>query len=308
MTCEPHTFATASAEAYGPAPSLDGNPSTPLTTTRGAVAVCATKPPMAGGQACALNAPISPHGSRPLWMEAWIASQRASLVGILAQQARVRDSAGRARDQRMPDACEQSTLGDLLGSSWKTALASSPSDGMSSLATSWRVDTAGATESLPRLILASVEGTTATDGTASLAAQTLPTLTVCGNYNRVGASEKSGDGIATALRTLPTLMKSDGKPGAGWMHGDSPRIAMALKMPPTLCATDSKSPYSAAGYAKQTEKRSKPLRDTAAHTIGIRLTPAFCLWWMGWPVEALAATRGLGSRPLATRGCRSKPI
>ncbi|MEL7371566.1 MAG: hypothetical protein AAFN74_21770 [Myxococcota bacterium] len=29
----------------------------------------------------------------------------------------------------------------------------------------------------------------------------LPTLTVCGNYNRAGASEKSGDGLATVLGT-----------------------------------------------------------------------------------------------------------
>lgn len=27
----------------------------------------------------------------------------------------------------------------------------------------------------------------------------LPTLTVCGNYNRKGASETSGDGLATAI-------------------------------------------------------------------------------------------------------------
>lgn len=38
----------------------------------------------------------------------------------------------------------------------------------------------------------------------------LPTLTVCGNYNRKGASKTSGDGIVTALRKLlPTLCARD---------------------------------------------------------------------------------------------------
>jgi hypothetical protein len=32
------------------------------------------------------------------------------------------------------------------------------------------------------------------------ALQRLPTLTVCGNYNRKGASKTSGDGLATALK------------------------------------------------------------------------------------------------------------
>jgi len=30
----------------------------------------------------------------------------------------------------------------------------------------------------------------------------LPTVTLCGNYNRVGASATSGDGIATAVKQL----------------------------------------------------------------------------------------------------------
>ncbi len=81
----------------------------------------------------------------------------------------------------------------------------------------------------------------------------------------------------------------------------------ALKLLPTLCATDYKSPYSEAGYQKQTEKRSKPLRDTAAHTIGIRLTPIFSAWYMGFPVELVAATRALGSPVSGMRGSRSKP-
>lgn len=267
------------AEACGPAPYLDWILFMRLTTTPGDATACATKRLPAGGPACASTAPTSPPGSRPPWMVAWIASQQDSLAAILAQQGKVLDSAERAPAQRMPAACVQLTLGDLLGCSWKIAPESSDLDGTSSPATSWRGDTAGATESLPRLILVSEHPTGETAGTASHAGRTLPTLTVCGNYNFVGASATSGDGLATALKMLPTL-----------------------------CATDSKSPYSAAGYARQTEKRSKPLRDTALHTTGIRLTPAFCLWWMGWPVEVLAATRALGLLASATHGSRFKRL
>ncbi len=40
----------------------------------------------------------------------------------------------------------------------------------------------------------------------------LPTLTVSGNYNRKGVSEKSGDGLATAVaRLMPTLKRDDAK-------------------------------------------------------------------------------------------------
>ena len=37
-------------------------------------------------------------------------------------------------------------------------------------------------------------------------AETFPTITVCGNYNRKGASKTSGDGLATYVRMYPTPM------------------------------------------------------------------------------------------------------
>jgi hypothetical protein len=148
----------------------------------------------------------------------------------------------------------------------------------------------------------------------------LPTLTVCGNYNRIGVSKKSGNGLATALKLMPTLCAANAKQGADnragrdKKHGTTlptalkklptlcardynnsggktltnrgkSRLPTAMKhLLPTVCATNYKSPYSAAGYHKQTQQRSKPLRDTLAHTTGHRLTPAFAEWWMGWPL------------------------
>jgi hypothetical protein len=129
----------------------------------------------------------------------------------------------------------------------------------------------------------------------------LPTLTVCGNWNRKGASKTSGDGLATALRMMPTTTATDTsnrKPPANFYitktgsvkhigkNGTLSQIRLSqyLQMLPTLCATDWKSPYSAEGYAKQMQVRSKPLRDTLAHSTGHRLTSAFAEWWMGWPI------------------------
>lgn len=306
MTCEQLTSAMGSAEAYGLAQSSDGSPSMRLTMMSGDATASVNSRPLDGGQGSPSNAPTSLTGSRPAWMEAWISSQRASLAAISAPPGCGLDLAGQAPGQPTGESCGQSTLGDLVGSSWRTALASAPMAALPLPAIWWRADTAGETESLPRLM--SEPHTSGTGGTALPGALTLlPTLTICGNCNAKGASENSGDGLVTALRKLPTLTASDGKGGPGHQGrqgGFNLRTTMTLL--PTLCATDCKSPYSKAGYERQTEKRSKPLRDTAAHTIGIRLTEAFCAWWMGWPMEFVAATRALSSPHSETHGARCR--
>ncbi|WP_246166999.1 hypothetical protein [Oryzomonas japonica] len=149
----------------------------------------------------------------------------------------------------------------------------------------------------------------AIDGGASL-----PTLTVCGNYNRKGLTATSGDGIATALKRLPTLTATEMSGGRTIPPGttltgmtlDGKKVQVglksALKMLPTLCSTDYKSPYSAEGFEKQTLKRSKPLRDTLVHSTGHRLTSAFAEWWMGWPLN-WTATR---SKPASKRRATDK--
>ena len=43
-----------------------------------------------------------------------------------------------------------------------------------------------------------------------------PTPTVCGNYNRKGASETSGDGLATALRNGETESTNNGPLNPPW--------------------------------------------------------------------------------------------
>lgn len=330
--------------------------------------------------------------------EAWIASQQAFLARILAQQVGEQASA-----ESDPDcfsrSSEQLTLFDQDTFSSKTHRLSEHADETSSSANWWRADIPGATEKLERLTLA--HHISATDGFCLL-----PTVTVCGNWNRKGASARSGDGIATALnkmptltatelsggrtvpahvpmsgvdpetgrkyqvgikeavkrlptltansygsnqggaagRTgkkrkslagmlptlmaadgeknsintkdsrgtgnyfltgriarLPTLIARDGERGGVKPHGSySQGLRVRLAQLPTLCASDYKSPYSEAGYKKQRQKRSKPLRDTLEHTTGHRLTATVAEWFMDFPLNHTA------SRRWVMRKCRSK--
>jgi hypothetical protein len=134
-----------------------------------------------------------------------------------------------------------------------------------------------------------------TNGTAG--GCSLPTLTVCGNWNRKGASENSGYGLATALKRLPTLCSVDSKRSGGKKvtRKTMSRLPGALKhLLPTLCASDYKSPYNEAGYQRRAQQRCLPLRDTLKHITGHRLTPEFAEWWMGWPLRWSAAPKERG--------------
>jgi hypothetical protein len=85
-------------------------------------------------------------------------------------------------------------------------------------------------------------------GEPKLSAQVLwPTPTVCGNYNRKGASATSGDGLATAVRMWPT---------------------------PT------------AHNAKETGAPSQMARDTVqlGDLMGGSINPNWVEWLMGWPI------------------------
>lgn len=205
----------------------------------------------------------------PNGRDEWIASMRASLARILASQDA---GPGSAESEAGSSArCSgQLTLFALDSCFSKTAHKSEPAAVTLSSASLWRVDTPGSTEYLPRLM--SGRGTTGTAGGALL-----PTLTVCGNWNRAGASPTSGNGLATALRLLPTI-----------------------------CATDYKELYSEAGYRRQMQRRSNPLRDTLVHITGHRLTPAFAEWWMGWPLRWTATRVEKESRPPETDKCQSR--
>jgi hypothetical protein len=74
-----------------------------------------------------------------------------------------------------------------------------------------------------------------------------PTITVCGNYNRKGASKHSGDGLATAVKQWPTPTVQDAKNN---------------------------------GAPAQMERNTKPLNAE----VGGALNPTWVEWLMGWPL------------------------
>jgi hypothetical protein len=131
--------------------------------------------------------------------------------------------------------------------------------------TLWRSDIPGETESLPRLMLGR-----RTSGTVGGALLGVPTPTVCGNYNRKGASATSGDGLATWAAKWPTPLASDWK---------------------------SHSP------AKQATN-SRPLREQIGATDGGPLNPAWVEWLMGWPIGHTASSVSATAKSRSRRRSR----
>ena len=91
------------------------------------------------------------------------------------------------------------------------------------------------------------DGKSSNRGLAASAAM-WPTPTVCGNYNRKGASKTSGDGLATAVLKCATPTARD------WRSGKASEATM--------------------------ERNSRPLSEQ----IGGLLNPTWLEWLMGWPI------------------------
>lgn len=120
-----------------------------------------------------------------------------------------------------------------------------------------------------------------------IAAQMWPTPTVCGNYNRKGASGKSVDGLATAVSQCATPTARD------WKSGKASQATM--------------------------ERNSRPLSEQ----IGGSLNSVWVAWLMSWPMNwfqggGIVSPKSGGSRkgsktvstsskPLAMDKCPCKP-
>lgn len=279
------------AEACGLGPSSDGIPLPLSITTPGESNACAESQLLDGGPDSKRSAPTSAPTGMPASMVAWMESQRASLAEILARQAAALDSMAQARAQRIAESLRQSTIFDLPGCSWKIAPSSELEAAQESPPTSWRATCAGETESLPRLIVAPL--TSESDGSALL-----PTLTICGNYNRVGASPTSGDGLVTALRRhLPTLLASDSTSGAqsvarrpsGSKGMTNLRGALRIGTLTRACSHTDRSPAFALNRIP-----------TPRELAGGPLNPMWTEWFMGWPMGSSALL------PLEMPGFQSK--
>ena len=230
------------------------------------------EPQMDGSQTCQCGKETFGCSIHPNMRDEWVASMRDSLARILVLQARVSESLDREVAYSLKS-CEQLTLFSPDSSSSKTAPESERGEGMWLSGNWWRVDTPGATESLPRLMLGPV--TSGIDGSALL-----PTLTVCGNWNRKGASKSSGDGLITALKR---------------------------RLRPTLCARDART-VAGSQPPKRAPKSGLPLtwylgKDLEPETRrGLRLNPMWAAWYMGWPMtwflvqSKLSATAKFPSR------------
>jgi hypothetical protein len=109
-----------------------------------------------------------------------------------------------------------------------------------------------------------------------------PTPTVCGNYNRKGASTNSGDGLATAVATWPTPMASDNRP-RGTQHSTSRRTALGKQVGLEAMV---KWSTPTAHNAKETNAPSESNlhTPTLAAQAGGALNPTWVEWLMGWPL------------------------
>ena len=109
-----------------------------------------------------------------------------------------------------------------------------------------------------------------------------PTPTVCGNYNRKGASATSGDGLATAVKNWPTPTASLGTKGGRVTprksrEGGTLIEAVSSRTFATPTARDWRS-----GKASEAtmERNSRPLSEQ----IGGLLNPTWVECLMGWPI------------------------
>lgn len=141
---------------------------------------------LVGSRQSMSNAQTSGSSTLSRGREKWIASQRDSLVRIFRVLAQATESMGKGPGL-FGNYSEQLTLSNRQSSSSKTRRGSGQKAGGKSSKRLWRKDIPGETERLQRLMSARVISEIA-------GGALLPTLTVCGNWNRKGASQNSGDG------------------------------------------------------------------------------------------------------------------
>ena len=267
-----------------------------------------------GSPAPTSNAQTSENLMQPHGRDEWIASQRDSLVKIFHVLDQVMESKEKGL-ALFGNYSKQLTLFNRQSSSSKTPHESEPKVGGKSLWPSWREDIPGEMERLQPLM--SAQAIKEIDGGALL-----PTLTVCGNWNRKGVSQNSGDGLATAIRKLPTLLCSDGDHGGPNARDSSGRYSLSGAIPrlPTLTKADGTGGpgrskkregglnlrtalselLSSADFPILTQKRLRSPEHIPGRLAGHRLTPAFSEWWMGWPIGWTAL------KPVETGKSRSK--
>jgi hypothetical protein len=143
----------------------------------------------------------------------------------------------------------------------------------------------------------------------------LPTITVNGNHNRAGLSEKSGDGLATRLAMLPTPKAQNAN--SHGIHGQGGQdLQTTIAMLPTNRQRDWKGITQRGKHAPGDGiANTFAAMEANGQSTGLKLQPAFAFWMMGYPEDwtlrpFLASPNtppengdGNPSKPLETPSC-----
>lgn len=115
-----------------------------------------------------------------------------------------------------------------------------------------------------------------------------PTPNVCGNYNRKGCSDTSGDGLKTAVTAWPTPSVADAMGGHATRSGarsNEPLLNGAVRLWPTPGAGDAKQAANPEHHAERlAQKAAEGIRLQVHPTAAVKgqLNPAWCEPLMGW--------------------------
>lgn len=214
------------------------------------------------------------------WMSSLRDTRASHSLSLASERAsEIRDTYGLMSQESSASASQQSLFSKMSGDTSTSGL--QPCE-MSS--EEWIL-------SLKRRSSARLKLVRGTIGSAS--SSLLPTPSVCGNYNRKGASKHSGNGLATAIREmLPTPLAGTRDASPKFFKRGNANLA-ARVMYPTITAT----PY---GRNKSASAGSK-VRPSLEKVDGGVLNPEWVEWFMGWPIgwtELEPAEMGLSqSRP-----------
>lgn len=110
------------------------------------------------------------------------------------------------------------------------------------------------------------------------AVELFPAPTVCGNYNRKGASKNSGDGLATFVKTYPTPTRSM----CTIQDFEQARYHSSKRPPYQECYPTSTSNDSRGGGRNSPGTLNLCMK--IKNETGGQLNPTWVEWLMGWPL------------------------
>ena len=263
---------------------------------------CDNAPLKAGSPACTCGKATYPCSIHPNTPDEWTASMQDSLAKICQSLETVLDSAKAHEAGCIGKSSVSLAWYDQNSYSWRTYQQSLVEGWESYSETFPRAGTMqnGCAYELPMLERPIIE-----IGGSCL--RDVPTPTVCGNNNRKGLSQKSGDGLATwaKRKMMPTPCASDATAGAVIGENDvfvenkngtlrkvnkngvngSLGLGRYVKMFPTPCSRDYKGGRKAETLSKagRTETNSLPDYVNAQNQATGQLNPQWVEWLMGWP-------------------------